>query len=96
MEGSSISASAPMGTCVRSSTLAAHSGRIRSKAAAKIMRVELRKTLPAHPKNHSERRSRSTTWTNPFEKNIAASMPGYGNQYVGDVKDAQYSELRMP
>ena len=68
MEGKSISASAPMGTCVRSSTLAAHSGRTRSKAAAKIMRVELRKTLPAHPKNHSERSSRSTTWIEPVRE----------------------------
>ena len=72
--------SAATGTCVRSSTLAAHSGRIRSNAAAKITRVELRNTLPAQPKNHSERSRSSTTCRSPLWKNIAASMPGYGNQ----------------
>src|SRR5271165_4492371 len=50
--GSSISTSDHTGTRRFSDTCAAPSGRIRSKAAAKITRVEDRNNVPTQPKNH--------------------------------------------
>jgi hypothetical protein len=47
-----MSISAQMGVRVRGWTEATASGSTRSKAAAKMTRVEERKTVPAQPKNH--------------------------------------------
>jgi hypothetical protein len=41
-----------MGVRVRGSTAATFSGSRRSKAAAKMTRVELRNTVPDHPNHH--------------------------------------------
>src|SRR6266508_863067 len=53
IEGTSISTRAHTGTCRRSDTSATRSGRIRSNAAAKITRVDDRKSVPAHPRNQA-------------------------------------------
>src|SRR5690242_5280535 len=58
--GTTISASAQIGVRVRGSMLAIRSGSSRSKAAAKITRVEDRNTVPAQPKNHMLIASRTT------------------------------------
>src|SRR5919205_3514585 len=55
-------ASATYGTPVRVDTAAARSGSTRSNAAAKIMRVEDRKTVPYHPKTSSAEAVMSSTW----------------------------------
>src|SRR5919197_192330 len=57
IDGNSISARAPNGTCRRSDTFAAHSGRIRSNPAAKTTRVEERNSVPAHPRNQAPKAS---------------------------------------
>ena len=43
-------------------TLAAPSGRMRSKAEAKIMRVDDRNSVPNHPKSSSEMAAMRMTW----------------------------------
>ena len=50
--GITINSSALIGVLVRGSILETHSGNMRSKAAAKITRVELRKTVPDQPNHH--------------------------------------------
>jgi hypothetical protein len=58
-EGMTISSKAQMGVRVRGSTSATFSGNNRSKAAAKMTRVELRKTVPDQP-NHQALMARMT------------------------------------
>ncbi len=48
-----------MGVRVRGSILDTHSGSMRSKAAAKMTRVELKKTVPDQP-NHQKLTARTT------------------------------------
>ena len=50
--GANINTTAQMGVRVRSSTEATTSGSRRSKAAAKITRVDDKNIVPAQPKNH--------------------------------------------
>ena len=51
-EGITISSKALMGVLVRGSILETHSGSMRSMAAAKMTRVELRKSVPDQPNHH--------------------------------------------
>src|SRR5690349_14656644 len=83
IDGTSISASATIGTPLRL-TLATDSGSTRSNAAAKITRVEDRNTVPTQPKNHSDSTATSTN-CRTFGRNAAASRPGYGQTPVGMV-----------
>src|SRR5690349_15240605 len=66
-------------------TFATLSGSTRSKAAAKITRVDDRKTVPTHPKNHSESTATRMNCSTGLPKNDAASRPGYGQTPVGIV-----------
>jgi hypothetical protein len=52
IDGMTINMSALIGVRVRGSTAETHSGSMRSKAAAKITRVELKKTVPDQPNHH--------------------------------------------
>src|SRR5215216_2932171 len=79
-----MSASATIGTPVRE-TLATFSGSTRSNAAAKMTRVEDRKTVPTQPKNHSDSTPTRRNCSTGLPKNDAASRPGYGHAPVGAV-----------
>ncbi len=57
-----ISRSAVHGTPRRSETRAAHSGRTRSNAAAKIIRVDDSQSVPAQPRNQTPNRTTTTIW----------------------------------
>src|ERR671925_873036 len=78
IDGTSMRASAPVGTCRRSETFAAHSGRIRSKAAAKITRVDERKSVPAHPMNQAPNARMKSAWNAALWMKKLASSGGYG------------------
>src|SRR5512137_1843542 len=52
-DGITISISAQIGVRVRGSTSATFSGSSRSKAAAKMTRVELKNTVPDQPNHHA-------------------------------------------
>ncbi len=60
----------------RSSTRAAASGRTRSKAAAKIIRVEDSQRVPAQPMNHAPNRITIAIWTMWLSMRNAASIGG--------------------
>src|SRR5919202_4916241 len=76
-------ASATIGTPLRL-TLATDSGSTRSKAAAKMTRVDDRNTVPTQPKNHSDRIAMRMNCSTGG-RNAAASRPGYGHTPVGIV-----------
>jgi len=76
MDGATISSSAPVGTWLRGDTWAAHSGRTRSNAAAKMTRVEERKTVPDHPQNHKLINPSTMTWKMRLSTNQPASNAG--------------------
>src|ERR671929_551139 len=79
-----MSSSATIGTPLRL-TLATDSGSTRSNAAAKITRVDDRKTVPTQPKNHSDSTPTSRNCSTGEPRNDAASSPGYGQTPVGIV-----------
>jgi hypothetical protein len=56
--------------------LATASGSTRSNAVAKTTRVDERKTVPTHPKNHSDRRPTRITCSMGLSKKKAAKRPG--------------------
>ena len=56
----------------RLSTRAAHSGRIRSNAVAKITRLAVRNTVPTQPKNHSDINKMTMNWSHGLTKNVAS------------------------
>src|SRR5262245_1722683 len=74
--GTTISASAQIGVRVRGSTVATASGSSRSKAAAKITRVEDRKIVPAQPKNHMLIARTTTNWRIGLDVKNIASIAG--------------------
>ncbi len=57
-----ISASAAHGTARVSDTRPAHSGSIRSKAAAKIIRVDDRNSVPVQPSHHAPKANTMIAW----------------------------------
>ena len=61
----------------RRSTRAAHSGRIRSNAVAKITRLAVRKTVPTQPKNQSDISRMTMNCSHGLTKKVA-SVTGYG------------------
>src|SRR5207244_3465316 len=61
--GIMIRISATHGTPRRESTRAAHSGRTRSNAAAKIMRVDDSQSVPAQPRNQTPKTITTIIWT---------------------------------
>ena len=76
--GSSISTSEATGTRRFSDTCAAASGSTRSKAAAKMTRVEDRNSVPTQPKNHRLISSSKMTWNAALFTTQPASITGYG------------------
>src|SRR5215475_5022316 len=62
----------------RRSTRAAHSGRIRSNAVAKMTRLAVRNTVPTQPKNHSDIRRITMNCSHGLTKN-EARVTGYGH-----------------
>src|SRR4030066_804737 len=77
-EGMTISNNAFKGVFVRGSILDTHSGSMRSIAAAKITRVELRKSVPDHPNHHRLIRSTMMNMSNGLLTINAANRAGYG------------------
>src|SRR5580700_4696943 len=76
--GSSISTSEATGTRRFSETCAAASGSTRSKAAAKMTRVEDRNSVPTQPKNHRLISRITMTWKAELCTSQAAIITGYG------------------
>src|SRR5579862_3912860 len=76
--GSSISTSEATGTRRFSDTCAAASGSTRSKAAAKMTRVEDRNSVPTQPKNHRLISRITMTWNAELCTSQAAIITGYG------------------
>src|SRR3712207_3022714 len=74
--GTTIRASAQIGVRVRGSTVATTSGSRRSKAAAKITRVEEKNIVPAQPKNHMLIANSTTTCRIGFVVMKTASRAG--------------------
>ena len=73
--GTMISRSAIHGT-PRSETRAAASGRTRSNAAAKIIRVDDSQRVPAQPMNHAPNRTTMAIWTKWLSIRNATSIGG--------------------
>src|SRR2546425_12503602 len=67
---------------------AAHSGSTRSKAAAKMTRVDERKRVPAQPKNQRPMTAISSAWKRWLPTNQPASMIGYGQIGTGGAGEA--------
>src|SRR2546421_12958844 len=63
--------------------LAAQAGRTRSKAAAKITRVEDRKRVPAQPKNHRPMTMIKRAWKRWLLTRNPANITGYGQMGTG-------------
>ena len=83
-EGITINNSALIGDLVRGSILDTHSGSMRSMEAAKITRVELRKSVPDQP-NHHRLMSRTTmNWITRLFTMKAANSAGYGQIGSGE------------
>jgi len=76
--GSSISTSEATGTRRFSETCAAASGSTRSKAAAKMTRVEDRNSVPTQPKNHRLNSRIRMTWNAELCTSQEAISTGYG------------------
>jgi len=68
-----------------SETSAARSGSTRSKAAAKMTRVEDRKSVPTQPKNHRLITRIRMTWKALLCTSQPANMNGYGQTGMGDL-----------
>src|SRR5262245_35992646 len=75
-EGTIIRTRAPYGTRRPDEMLAAHDGRTRSNAAAKMTRVEDRKSVPAQPKNHSPMTMISRAWNRWLSTSQPANITG--------------------
>ena len=75
-DGMTISSSALIGARVRESILDTHSGSIRSRAAAKITRVEERKTVPDQPNHHRLIRKMTRNCTSGLRIMKAANSAG--------------------
>src|SRR5256885_11506301 len=91
-EGTIMRISEPYGTRRFAEILAAHSGSTRSKAAAKITRVEDRNTVPAQPKNHKPITRMISAWRRWLFTSQPAYMTGQGQPGTGAVPD-QYAAL---
>src|ERR1700733_13921938 len=89
--GSSISTSEATGTRRFSETCAAASGSTRSKAAAKMTRVEDRNSVPTQPKNHRLISSSKMTWTALLWISQEAISTGYGKIGSADLPAAYQS-----
>src|SRR5512145_1942351 len=76
MEGTTINNKALTGVPVRSSTSATFSGSKRSKAAAKITRVEERNTVPHQPNHHRLINPTTRNWINLLDVRNAANNAG--------------------
>src|SRR5215469_11356388 len=76
IEGTIISTSEPYGTRRLAEMLAAHEGSTRSKAAAKMTRVEERNRVPAQPKNHKPMTMISAAWNRWLLTRNPASITG--------------------
>src|SRR4030066_2038769 len=76
--GMTMSSNALRGVFVRGSILETHSGSIRSMAAAKMTRVELRKSVPDQPTHHRLIRSTMMNISNGLLTINAANRAGYG------------------
>src|SRR3990170_2906234 len=77
-DGMIINKSALTGVPVRSSNFATDSGSRRSNAAAKMTRVEERKTVAHQPNHHKLISAITRNCTNLFVVRNAASIAGYG------------------
>ncbi len=75
-DGMVISSRALMGEPKRGWTSATHSGSSRSKAAAKMTRVEERNTVPDQPKNHRLISNRTMNWMMGLLVRKAANRAG--------------------
>src|SRR5512139_2725415 len=75
-DGTTISSKAMIGVRVRGSTSATFSGSNRSKAAAKMTRVELRNTVPAHPNHQALMASTTINWMMRLGVRKVASSAG--------------------
>src|SRR6266568_9071026 len=82
-DGRIIRINAPYGTRRLAEMLAAHEGRTRSKAAAKMTRVEDRNRVPAHPKNQSPITMMSRAWKTELSTSQPANITGYGQIGTG-------------
>src|ERR1700730_1320134 len=85
IEGTTIKTSEPYGTRRFAEMFAAHEGRTRSKAAAKMTRVEERKSVPAQPKNQRPITRMSNAWNRWLLTSQPANMTGYGHVPTGAV-----------
>ena len=85
IDGAIMSASEPYGTRRLEEMFAAHEGSTRSKAAAKITRVEDRNRVPAHPKNHRPMTMMSRAWNSLLSTSQPANITGYGQVPTGAV-----------
>ena len=63
--------------------LAAHEGSTRSKAAAKMTRVDDRNSVPAQPKNHKPMTRIRTAWKMWLSTSQPANITGYGQIGTG-------------
>src|SRR5437868_15420855 len=63
--------------------LAAHAGSTRSKAAAKMTRVDERKRVPAQPKNHRPMTMIKRAWKRWLLTRNPANITGYGQMGTG-------------
>src|SRR2546430_14407021 len=63
--------------------LAAHAGSTRSKAAAKMTRVDERNRVPAQPKNHRPMTMIKRAWKAWLSTRNPANMTGYGQMGTG-------------
>src|SRR3979490_2879114 len=82
-DGTIIRTSAPYGTRRLAEMLAAHDGSTRSKAAAKMTRVEDRNSVPAQPKNHRPMTMISRAWKRWLLTRKPANITGYGQIGTG-------------
>src|SRR6478735_8385367 len=73
--GTMMSSNAYHGT-PRSETRPAHSGRTRSNAAAKIIRVDDSQRVPAQPRNHTPKMITMSIWMMRLSIKKAASIGG--------------------
>jgi hypothetical protein len=71
-----ISTRAAQGTPRPSETRPAHSGRTRSKAAAKIIRVDDRNSVPVQPSHHAPKANTMIAWMMWLSIRYEASRPG--------------------
>src|SRR5947207_1965664 len=82
-DGTTIRRSAPYGTRRPDEMLAAHEGSTRSKAAAKMTRVDERKRVPAQPKNQRPMTRMRIAWKMWLLTSHPANITGYGQIGTG-------------